>query len=140
MGRDGLLPDSAGRCDRRGTPTVGLYATTLAVILMIVSGTFDQLALWSASLAVLSYVSGYLAVVVLRKRHPTWARPVPAWGYPWTTAFAIAVSVFFLAGTVAEDPTRALYVAAFVAVGYVIYRIRGKQGNSASHTESDPPF
>jgi APA family basic amino acid/polyamine antiporter len=123
MGRDGLLFKCAGRTDTAGTPVPGLYATSLGALLLIVSGTFDQLQIWSASLAVLAYVSGYLAVVVFRRRHPEWLRPSRAWGYPWTTGFAIVVSVGFLIGLVVQDPRSSLMIAVVLGLSYPLYRV-----------------
>ena len=122
MGRDGLLFRAFGSSNSQGAPTAGLYVTGAAAALLIASGTFDQLLMWSASLAVFAYLSGYLAVAVFRRRHPEWPRPVPAWGYPWTTAFAILVSVGFLIGIIVEDASRAAYLAALLLGGYVLHR------------------
>jgi basic amino acid/polyamine antiporter, APA family len=122
MGRDGLLLRAFGRSNEQGTPTAGLYGTAGTAALLIASGTFDQLLTWSAALAVFAYLSGYLAVAAFRWRHPEWLRPVPAWGYPWTTAFAILVSVGFLIGIVMEDLSRAAYLSMLLFGGYILHR------------------
>ena len=130
MGRDGLLFRWASHTDRRGTPIAGLYATSIGALVLILSGTFDQLQIWSASLAVFAYLSGYLAVIVFRRRHPEWPRPVRAWGYPWTTCFTILVSAGFLIGLVVQDPHSSLLIAGVLALSYPVYRVMHRRSRA----------
>ena len=82
MGRDGPLFKQAARMDARGTPTAGVYLAAFGALALILSSTFDDLLDWSASLRVLADLSGYLAVIVFRRRHPECFRPSKAWGCP----------------------------------------------------------
>jgi len=123
MGRDGLLFKQTARTDARGTPSGGIYFTALGTVALIISGTFDDLLTWSASLGVLAYLSGYLAVIVFRRRHPEWPRPSKAWGYPWTTGFVVLVSLGFLIGIVIQDLRTSGYIAALLAATYTGYRL-----------------
>jgi len=132
MARDGLLLHWASRTDRRGTPSTALCVTAAAALLLIASGTFDQLLIWSASLAVFAYLSGYLAVFVFRQRHPEWRRPTRAWGYPWTTGFAILVSTCFLMGLVVQDPHSSFWIATVLALSYPIYRVLHRKTGAIS--------
>jgi APA family basic amino acid/polyamine antiporter len=123
MGRDGLLFQQVAYTDDRGTPSWGIFITAFGALALILSGTFDDLLTWSASLGVLAYLSGYLAVIVFRRRHPEWPRPSKAWGYPWTTGFVVVVSLGFLIGIVIQDPRTSGYIAALLALSYPIYRV-----------------
>ena len=47
---------------------------------------FERLLSMAAFLYVAIYLTGFVAVFVLRKRESDLPRPYKAWGYPWTPA------------------------------------------------------
>jgi APA family basic amino acid/polyamine antiporter len=69
-------------------------------------------------------------VIVLRQKHPEWARPYRMWGYPVTpTAFAL-FAFSFLITTFLNDPRPSLIGAAIVGAGipaYVLWRRRSSK-------------
>ena len=70
LGRDGLLPKHAAVVSIGGTPRVSLATTSVISSLFILTDTFEQIIALTALLALLCYVSAFLAVIVLRKREP----------------------------------------------------------------------
>ena len=119
MGRDGLVPARTASVNAGGTPDVATVVTTGVAVVLIATGTFQNLiALASVFLAV-NYCVSCLALVVLRRREPGAARPFLAWGYPWTAALVVAGAVVFLAGVLVNDTGSAVKAAGLLAVGLV---------------------
>ncbi len=122
MSRDRLFWRAASRVNRGGTPTVSLaLSTTAAVLLIVFSGTFAKLLAALAFFFVTDLALVFLSIFVLRRREPDTARPYRAWGYPLTTASALAVSVAFLAGAVWSDTENSLYALGLLALSLPVY-------------------
>jgi APA family basic amino acid/polyamine antiporter len=136
MSRDRLFWRAASRVNRGGTPTVSLALSTAAALLLIVfSGTFAKLLAALAFFFVTDLALVFLSIFVLRRREPGAARPYRAWGYPWTTASALAVSVAFLAGAVWSDTENSLYALGLLALSlpvYLLFRLLGGRGKVTS--------
>jgi APA family basic amino acid/polyamine antiporter len=124
MSRDRLFWHTASRVNRGGTPTVSLALSTAAAVLMTVfSGTIQRVLAGLAFFFVTNLALVFLSVFVLRRREPEAARPYRAWGYPLTTALALAVSVAFLAGAVWSDTANSLYALGLLAASLPVYLV-----------------
>jgi basic amino acid/polyamine antiporter, APA family len=115
LGRDGLFTGQAATVSDGGTPRTALTVTAGTVVLVILSGTFEQIIALFAVLFLFCYLSAFAAVFVLRYRDPARARPYKAFLYPWSTAIVLLGTVAFLVATVVEDPRSGLVGAVFVA-------------------------
>ena len=116
LGRDGLLAAGATRVSAGGTPRVALGITGVAAIALILTGTLEQLVAVSAVVFLLSYLSAYVGVFVLRVREPNAHRPFRAWGFPFTTGLALLGTVTFLVAGIAEDPRSGKFAAILIAL------------------------
>jgi APA family basic amino acid/polyamine antiporter len=123
MSRDGLLFAGASRVNERGTPALALAFTAAGAALLVASGTFERLVAMAAIFFVVVYVSGFLAIFLLRRREPDLPRPFRVWGYPWTTGIALAGSLLFLVGNSLSDPENTLYALALIALSYPLYAL-----------------
>ena len=135
MSRDRLFWHGASRVNRGGTPTVSLALSAAAAVLLIVfSGTFQKLLAGLAFFFVTNLALVFLTVFVLRRREPETERPYRAWGYPFTTALALAVSIAFLVGAVWSDTENSLYALGLLAVSLPVYLVvrlvRGAAGGA----------
>jgi APA family basic amino acid/polyamine antiporter len=133
MSRDRLFWRGAARVNAGGTPTVSLLLSTAAALLLIFyGGTFERLLASLAFFFVTDLALVFLSVFVLRRREPDAERPYRAWGYPVTTALALAGSVAFLAGAVLSDTENSLYALRLLALSLPVYfilrRLRGGAG------------
>jgi APA family basic amino acid/polyamine antiporter len=122
MSRDRLGPRAAVRVNRGGTPSVALFVS-MAVALVFLLRTFSQVIAVLAFFFVINYTLSFVSLFVLRKREPDAYRPYRAWGYPWTTALSLVVSVAFLAGSVAGDRENSPYMVGLLALSYPVYRL-----------------
>src|SRR5207248_909595 len=111
MSRDRLFWRGASRVNRGGTPTVSLAVSTIVAVLIVFSGKVERVLAVLAFFFVTNYTLVFLSVFVLRRREPETPRPYRAWGYPVTTALALAGSVEqvaepgqFFTTNVADEP------------------------------------
>lgn len=126
MSADGLFPRAGASVNPGGTPTVALAASVGVALLFLATGTIDAIIAVLAFFFVANYILAFAAVFVLRRREPETPRPYRAWGYPWTTALAIAGSAAFLAGAVASDTKNSVYALVLLAASYPAYRIASR--------------
>jgi len=123
MSRDGLFSSRAVRVNEGGTPSVALFASAAVAVLFILSGTFERVIALLAFFFVANYTLSFVSVFVLRWREPDAPRPYRAWGYPWTTALALAGSIAFLAAAVMSDTRNSLWTLLLLAASYPVYRL-----------------
>src|SRR5436305_4264066 len=117
MGRDGLLSRRTASVNAGGTPDVATVVTTGVAVLLIASGTFQNLIALASVFLAAKYCVCCLALVVLRRREPGVARPFRAWGYPWSAAIVVVGAVVFLAGVLVNDTASAVKAIGLLAVG-----------------------
>jgi APA family basic amino acid/polyamine antiporter len=117
MGRDRLLPARAAIVNARGTPTVATLATTAVAIALIATGTFQKLVAVASFFLAANYFVCCLALIVLRRREPSTARPFRAWGYPWSAAIVVGGAAAFLIGALAADTKNAALALVLLASG-----------------------
>jgi APA family basic amino acid/polyamine antiporter len=119
MSRDGLLPSRVSSVNGGGTPSLALFLCAIASITLILSGSFDTLIAIGSILFVAVYLSGFAALLMLRRREPDLARPYKAWLYPWSTLLVLLASAAFLVGSVFGDLKHSLFTAVLILLSYV---------------------
>jgi APA family basic amino acid/polyamine antiporter len=131
MSRDRLLPSSVAMVNKGGTPSLALWLCTLASGALALSGSFETLVAMGAILFVAVYLSGFVALLVLRKREPELKRPYKVWWYPWSTIAVCVASAAFLAGSVMGDLKHSLFTGILILVSYgaswVVVRGEGRR-------------
>ncbi len=136
IGRDGFFSARAARVSEGGTPRTALAMTSAVVVLLIMSGTFEQIIALFAVLFLVYYVSGFLAVFVLRYKEPSFPRPYKAFGYPFSTGIVLVCTVAFLIAAVVEDRRSAVIAGVFLVCCAPAYswmeRRRGQRVEAAA--------
>ena len=133
MSRDGLLAERVAAVNAGGTPGLALFlSAAVAVLFVVFARTFQTVITVLAFFFVANYTLSFVAVFVLRHREPAAVRPYRAWGYPWSTALALAGSVGFLVGAAAGDTRNSVIAALLLAASYPVYRVIRSRGVSAS--------
>ena len=134
MSSDRLFFKQASRVNKGGTPVVSLLLSTIIGIIFIL-GSFERVIAMLSFFFVANYTLSYAALFLLRKREPDLARPYRAWGYPWTSALALAASAIFLIASLGLDLKTAIQqhewwpppppMLAFIilVLSYPLYRI-----------------
>jgi APA family basic amino acid/polyamine antiporter len=122
LGALGFLP-SAEYVNRGGTPSVGLLLSTIVVLALVITGTFELVLAVTAFFFVSNYVLTFASLLVLRKKEPDTPRPYRAKGHPWTTGGVFVLSVAFLIGAVAADTRNSIYSLILLALSWPLYLI-----------------
>jgi APA family basic amino acid/polyamine antiporter len=122
MARDGVFfPAAAFVHPRYRTPTFGLWAQSQWAIVLVLTGTYQQLYTFVTFAVLLFHVATGAAVFVLRKKRPTLERPYRVWGYPVTPWLFIAAFLLLLVSTLIERPLEAAAGLGVVALGLPAY-------------------
>lgn len=121
IGRDGLFTSWVTNVSPSGTPRVALGLTSATAALLVVSGTFEQIAALATVLFVFNYLSAYAAMFALRRRDPNAERPYRAFGFPVSTAIVLIGSVLYEAAAFADDWRYGIAAGVLVIAVVVLY-------------------
>jgi APA family basic amino acid/polyamine antiporter len=122
IGRDGLFSEKAASVSPGGTPRVALACTSVMVVVVMLSGTFEQVVAMYSVLFLLCYTSAFLALFVLRIREPGLPRPFKVFAWPLSTGIVLLGSVVFLVVAIIEDPRSGIIAAVLLAACFPVYR------------------
>lgn len=123
---------------RRGRgPVRAILLQTLLALVLAATATFEALLTYIGFTLALSTALTLAGVFVLRAREPELARPYRAWGHPFTTGLAIALSVWMVAHTLAQRPLAALVGVATIALGLLLYAITSVRAPTSRRTRPE---
>lgn len=121
LAETGKLPQVFAKIHPRyRTPHIAILTQTGVAILLMLTGTAEELAVLSAIARLATYIGTALAVPVLRKKMPATERTIRLPGGPLIPIAALAICVLFLTAAKREN-----WIAGGIAltVGAVIYAI-----------------
>ncbi|MBI4460754.1 MAG: amino acid permease [Acidobacteria bacterium] len=122
MATDGLFPKKlAGVHAHYQSPATSIVSQSLWASVLILSGTFEQLIVYSGFVLVFFSLLAVAAVIVLRWRHPELPRPFRVPFYPYTPLVFVAFSLWILFYTLQGRPTESLLGIATVLLGLPLY-------------------
>lgn len=109
---------------RRGTPTNALIVQGgIAVLLIILLGSFLDAVLYTAAVVYSFYAASTLAVFVLRRKQAPQARqPFRVPGYPVTPLIFVGVCLFLIHAAATYKPKIALMAGGLLLVGGVVWK------------------
>lgn len=124
MAKDGLIPAYFGRTSTTGnTPANAILLQSLWASVLILSGSFEQLVIYSGTVLTLFSALAVGAMVVLRRKEPHLPRPYRTPLYPFTPGFFILMSMVIMWNAVSERPWEAGLGLATVIAGIPLYAI-----------------
>jgi len=82
MAKDRLFFKKTGKLSKAGVPAFALWIQAAWSTLLCLTGTYSQLLDYVVFAALLFYILVIFSVFLLRKKHPEWARPYKAFGFP----------------------------------------------------------
>jgi len=143
MAQDGLIPSYFCRTsETRGAPIRAILLQSLWASVLVVSGSFEQLVIYSGTVLMIFSALAVGAVLVLRRKEPDLPRPYRTPLYPLIPAFFILVSMVIVGSALYERPVEGAMGLATVLAGaplYLIWRsFRGasRQAQSSSTQKS----
>jgi basic amino acid/polyamine antiporter, APA family len=122
MARDGVFFKGMTRVHPRwNTPVTSLIAQCVWVILLILSGRYEQLYTCFVFMMTLTYVATVGAVFVLRRTQPDRPRPYRCSGYPWLPIIYMVVGCGFMLSTLFARPLESLAGLGLALLGVPLY-------------------
>ncbi|MBI2818085.1 MAG: amino acid permease [Acidobacteria bacterium] len=122
MALDGLFPKRVAAIHPRyGSPAVAIVCQGVWSSVLILSGTFEALIVYSGFVLVFFSALAVAALLVLRVRRPELPRPFRVPLYPWTPLLFIGFSVWILLYTVWGRPIEASLGVLTVLLGLPLY-------------------
>jgi APA family basic amino acid/polyamine antiporter len=103
------------------TPHKALFIQAFWAIMLVFSGTFDQLTNMLVFASFLFYGSTALGVIIMRIKHPEIERGYKVIGYPFLPAifFLFCISLFVM--TIINKPYEAAWGLGLIATGFPVY-------------------
>jgi len=122
MARDELFFRFAAEVHPRfHTPSWSIVAQGVCAVVMVLSGTFEELLLYIGfALGIFPWMT-VLGVILLRRREPQRERPYRVWGYPFTPVFFLAAMAGILIVAMMGRPGPSLLALATVGAGIPCY-------------------
>lgn len=124
MARDGLFFKAAATIHPRfQTPSVAILFQAGWSIILVWSGSFDQLTDMLVFASFLFYGATALGVILLRHNQPTRERPYRVIGYPLVPLFFCGCCVLLVIMTLINQPREALIGLGLIATGLPFYAV-----------------
>jgi basic amino acid/polyamine antiporter, APA family len=122
MARDKAFFKSAARLHPKyRTPAASILAHTGLSILLVLTGSLDSIANYVGFAITLFAGTAVAAVFVLRRREPNAPRPFKAFGYPWTPAIFVLVSLAIVVNAFYSDPRISGLGTLIILAGVPVY-------------------
>lgn len=136
MGEDGSLPASVSRVsEKNSSPNVALGLQSLWTLVLVWSGSYDQLFTYVVFAAFLFYGLTAFAVIRLRKTDPTIERPYRVPLYPVLPWAYVLFTGWFMLNSMIGKPLESLAGLAILSAGLPVYFFM-KSGKSALSSDS----
>jgi APA family basic amino acid/polyamine antiporter len=111
---------------RSGIPVVAVLWQAAIVFVLLFTATFKEVLVFVEFLLLLSAALTVGGVFWLRMREPELKRPLKAWGYPFTPALFIGVSVWMMIYVARAHPMQTWWGVGILLVGIVLYQLMGR--------------
>ncbi len=121
MARDAAFPQAAARVSRFHTPAIAIAAQAAWSALLVLTGTFEQLLIYTGFAVVLFSAVAVVALFVLRRKHGDEPRPYRAWGYPVAPALFVVASAAMMVSAIMERPGPAAAGLVVMLAGVPVY-------------------
>ncbi|RZM10154.1 MAG: amino acid permease, partial [Pedobacter sp.] len=122
MARDGLFFKAAAVIHSRyKTPSIAILLQGGWAIVLVWSGSFDQLTDMLVFASFIFYGATALGVILLRSKQPDRVRPYRVIGYPLVPLFFITCCVLLVIMTLINQPREALTGLCLIATGLPFY-------------------
>jgi basic amino acid/polyamine antiporter, APA family len=109
------------RSSPHGTPYVAVLFQLIVVTILVVTGTFDAVLIYTQfSLLLCSFLT-VLGLIVLRAREPGLERPYKVWLYPITPLLFLIITLWMMIFVVLGKPTESLLGLITAIAGLIIY-------------------
>jgi basic amino acid/polyamine antiporter, APA family len=110
-----------GWSSANGTPYAAIIFQLVVVTMLVATGTFQTVLIYTQFSLLLSSFLTVLGLIVLRVREPNLERPYKVWGYPFTPIIFLAITLHMMVYVVQEKPKESLLGLITVIAGLIIF-------------------
>jgi APA family basic amino acid/polyamine antiporter len=121
MADDRVAPALFGRTSGANAPVHSIVLQSTWISVLLLSGTFEQLVVYSGVALALFSALAVASVIMLRVREPELHRPYRVAAYPWVPLAYIAASLLIAGYAMLERPLESLLSVATVLAGVPFY-------------------
>jgi APA family basic amino acid/polyamine antiporter len=122
MARDKMFFNKAASVHKKyNTPDIALFIQAFWAIMLVFSGTFDQLTDMLVFASFLFYGSTALGVILLRVKHPEIERKYKVIGYPIVPAIFCLFCISLFISTIITQPYSAIWGLSLIVTGLPVY-------------------
>jgi amino acid transporter len=136
MSQDRLFFRSVGTLNHRGVPAVGLVLQAVWSILLVFSGSYNELLDYVIWAALFFYVLTVAGLFILRRTRPDAPRPYRAFGYPVIPALYVLLCAVIMLALLIVKPVFSWPSFLIVLTGIPVYFLW--RGRGSSPTGSAP--
>jgi len=130
LGRDGFFIPQSTVVNKGGTPYYSLLMCYIFALVLTVYSSFEQLFGLATLMMTIVTAFAFASLIKLRKSEPDFPRPYKAFGYPFTTWFALIVTTCLFIAFAISDPFSLAVMVVFTAISYPAYRVFVKPNNN----------
>jgi APA family basic amino acid/polyamine antiporter len=123
MAQDGEAPRILARTSGSGAPVHATLLQSAWITVLLLSGTFEQLVVYSGFALALFSAAAVSSLIALRRREPERVRPFRVPAYPWVPLAFIAASLWIAGYALVERPLESLLSGATVLAGIPVWWI-----------------
>ncbi|WNM62271.1 APC family permease [Candidatus Nitrospira neomarina] len=135
MARDGFLPGFFSDTEQHhGTPVRSIVLQSLWVTVLVLSGTFEQLVIYSGMVITAFTALTVGAVIILRQRRPQLVRPYRVPFYPVLPVGYILVAGVIMLFLSVEKPVETLWACLTLSAGIPLYFLMRKHNGGSGAT------
>lgn len=121
IGQDARALQWFDRSNKLGAPWLAVLLITILVLVLLLTGKFEQLLLYIQGLLLVSSLLCVMAVPWLRRRMPDAVRPFKVPLYPLPIILYVLVTIWMLVAMVIDKPVETAWGAATLVAGVVLY-------------------
>ncbi|MBD1392597.1 APC family permease [Mucilaginibacter glaciei] len=123
LSREGFFIKQGTYVNKGGTPYYCMLICYAITVIFIVFNSYEQLFGLAAVMLTVVTSFSFASLMWLRKKEPELPRPYRAWGYPYVTTIAMAVSVILFIGFAISDLRSFIIVISLFIASYPFYRL-----------------
>jgi APA family basic amino acid/polyamine antiporter len=109
------------RTSAKGTPYMAIFLQVFIVTVLVASGTFQRVLIYTQFSLLLSSFLTVLGLIVLRIREPKLERPYKVWAYPITPIAFLAITLWMMVYVILDKTTESLLGLMTVIAGLILY-------------------
>lgn len=121
MAKEGLFFKKVAKLNNSQVPENSLLYQCVWAVILVFSGTFDQLTDMIIFAVFIYYGATTLGVFILRKRMPDAPRPYKVWGYPVVPAIVLIFCAVLFINTIYSRPREAAIGTVLMLTGVPLY-------------------